>query len=68
LREGDSGHVDLLGKFQQPDDSPVGPLDSDQGAGIEDYTPRTLRAHAVTSSLAGPSSARISASTSAKLS
>jgi hypothetical protein len=66
LGERTGGHVDLFSKFQQPDDSPVGSIDSDQGTRIEDYRPRTLRADAVSSSLAGPSSARISASTSAR--
>jgi hypothetical protein len=51
--------VDLSGQLRQPDHAPIGPIDGDQGAGVEDYRPRTLRAHAVSSAVAGPSSARI---------
>ena len=59
-------HVDLLGQLEQPDHPAIGSIDGDESAGVEHYRPRTLRAHAVSSSVAGPSSARISARTSAR--
>jgi hypothetical protein len=68
LGERSGRHVDILRELQQPDHPPVGSIDRDQGARVEDYRPRTLRAHAVSSSVAGPSSARMSARTFASVS
>ncbi len=61
-------HVDVVSQLQQADHPPIGPIDSDEGARVKDYRPRTLRAHLVSSSVAGPSSVRIWARTSARLS
>ncbi len=56
-------HVDVVSQLQQADHPPIGPIDSDEGARVKDYRPRTLRAHLVSSSVAGPSSVRIWART-----
>src|SRR5450759_366796 len=61
-------HMDARCQFQQPNHTPIGPINRDERARVEDYWPRTLRAHAVSSSVAGPISARMSARTSARLS
>lgn len=63
-----SRHVHPFSQLEEPNDATVGTLDRDQRAGVEHYRPRTLRAHAVSSSVAGPRSALISASTSRRLS
>src|SRR5664280_1757990 len=60
--------MDARCQFQQPNHTPIGPINRDERARVEDYWPRTLRAHAVSSSVAGPISARMSARTSARLS
>lgn len=57
--------VVLGGELDQSADSPVVALESYQRSGVEDYSPKTCRAHASSSSVAGPFSARISASRSA---
>ena len=68
LSQGARRHVDVLRKLQKPDHTPVGSFDCDESASVEDYRPRTLRAHAVSSSVAGPRLERISLRTSASFS
>ena len=53
------------GQLHQPKHEPVVALEGDQRPGVEHYSPRARRAHASWSSVGGPTSALISASSSA---